>query len=88
QYEDQEEIRLKIQRSSQPVAKPVSAPQGGQPAIPQAAPSTTATPTKPAGWARGTGVSAGQIERPAPITLPPQTMEDRKRDPMLKDFYK
>lgn len=85
QYEDREEIRLKIQRSSQPVAKPVSAPQAGQPARLQAAP---ATPTRPAAPAQGTGVSAGQIERPAAINRPPQTMEDRKKDPMLKDFYK
>lgn len=85
QYEDQEEIRLKIQRSSQPVAKPVSAPQGGQPARPRAAPAIS---TQPAATAQGTGVSAGQVERPAPIILPPQTMEDRKIDPLLKDFYK
>ncbi|MHB1402306.1 MAG: hypothetical protein ACYCWB_07910 [Thiobacillus sp.] len=85
QYEDREEIRLKIQRSSQPVAKPVSAPQRGQPARPRAAP---VTPTQPAGTAQGTGVPAGPIERPAAITLPPQTVEDRKRDPLLKDFYK
>lgn len=85
QYEDREEIRLKIQRSAAPVAKPVSAPQGRQSARPRAAP---AIPTRPAGTAQGTGVSAGQIERPAPITLPPQTVEDRKRDPLMKDFYK
>lgn len=89
QYEDQEEIRLKIQRSVAPVAKPVaapvSAPQGGQPAKPQAA---QVIPTRPAGWASGKGVSAGQIERLPAITSPPQTIEDRKRDPMLKDFYK
>lgn len=81
QYEDREEIRLKIQRS----AAPVSAPQGRQSVRLQAAP---ATATPPAGSAQGAGVSAGQIERPAAITLPPQTVEDRKRDPLLKDFYK
>jgi type II secretory pathway component PulC len=89
QYEDREEIRLKIQRSAAPVAKPVSAPvsapQGGQPAKPQAAP---ATATQPAGTAQGAGVSAGRIERPAVINRPPQTMEDRKNNPLLKDFYK
>jgi len=85
QYEDREEIRLKIQRSSKPVAKPVSAPPAGQPARLQAAP---ATPTQPAGPAQGAGFSAGRIERPAAIILPPQTVEDRKRDPLLKDFYK
>ncbi len=85
QYEDREEIRLKIQRSSKPVAKPVSAPPAGQPARLQAAP---ATPTQPAGPAQGAGFSAGRIERPASIILPPQTVEDRKRDPLLKDFYK
>jgi len=63
QYEDREEIRLKIQRSSKPVAKPVSAPPAGQPARLQAAP---ATPTQPAGPAQGAGFSAGRIERPAP----------------------
>jgi len=87
QYEDREEIRLKIQPSSKPVARPVARPQGGQPTIPQGAPATS---TRPAGWAGGKGVSAGQVEKSAPILppSPPQTMEDRKRDPMLKDFYK
>lgn len=90
QYEDQEEIRLKIQRSAAPVAKPVSTLQRGQPAIPQAAPATS---TRPAGRAGSGGGPAGQIparqiERPAAIILPPQTVEDRKRDPLLKDFYK
>jgi len=93
QYEDREEIRLKIQRSPKPVAKPVAAPaaapvaapQGGQPARLQAAPASS---TQPAGTAQDTGVSAGRIERPAAIIPPPQTVEDRKRDPLLKDFYK
>lgn len=90
QYEDREEIRLKIQRSS----KPVSAPQGGQAARSQVAPVIS---RQPAGRAGSGGfpagqVPAGQIERPAaiipPPQTPPQTMEDRKRDPLLKDFYK
>lgn len=86
QYEDREEIRLKIQRS----AKPVAAPQGEQPAQSQAAQPQAARviPARPTGRAQGAGVSAGQIERPTAIIPPPQTMEDRKRDPMLKDFYK
>ncbi|MDP2057204.1 MAG: hypothetical protein Q8K35_05545, partial [Thiobacillus sp.] len=84
QYEDREEIRLKIQPSS----KPVSRPQGGQPAIPHAAPVISTQPGQPAGRAQGTGVSAGRIERPATIIPPPQTMEERARDPLLKDFYK
>jgi type II secretory pathway component PulC len=85
QYDDREEIRLKIQRSSKPVAKPVAAPQRGQPARLQAAP---ATPTRPAAPAQGASVPAGRIERPAAIIFPPQTVEDRKNDPLLKDFYK
>jgi hypothetical protein len=85
QYEDQEEIRLKIQRSSKPVSAPVSAPRGGPSARLQAAPATS---TRPAGTAQGAGVSAGRIEPLAPIIPPPQTVEDRKRDPLLKDFYK
>ena len=85
QYEDREEIRLKIQRSSTPAAKPVSAPQRGQPARFQAAPATS---TRPAAPAQGAGVPAGQIERPAAIIFPPQTVEDRKNDPLLKDFFK
>lgn len=81
QYEDQEEIRLRIQRSS----KPVAAPQGGRPAIQQGAPVIS---TWPAGRAQDVGAPAGRIERPASIVPPPQTMEERKRDPLLKDFYK
>ncbi len=81
QYEDSEEIQLKIQRSSRPAV----APQGRQPANQQAAPATS---QQTGGWGQGTGVPAGQVERPAPIAPPPQTMEERKRDLMLKDFYK
>jgi hypothetical protein len=88
QYEDREEIRLKIQRSP----KPVSAPEGGQAARSQAVPVISRQPEKPAGQA-GRGVPAGQvparqIERPAAIAPPSQTIEDRKRNPLLKDFYK
>ncbi|MFZ3175530.1 MAG: hypothetical protein WA146_11600 [Thiobacillus sp.] len=85
QYEDREEIRLKIQRSSKPVAAPVAAPPRGQPARFQAAPATSA---QPAGPVQGAGVPAGRVERPEPIIPPPQTMEERKSDPLLKDFYK
>ena len=90
QYEDREEIRLKIQRSSKPVATPVSAPQGGQPARLAGRPGSTEPAGRPASRVlrKPRAVSAGQIERPAAITRPPQTMEDRKRDPLLKDFYK
>jgi hypothetical protein len=86
QYDDREEIRLKIQRSS----KPVAAPQGGQSAISQTAPAIQARPIRPAGWAGGKGASSVQLESPAPMPSAslPQTMEDRKRDPMLKDFFK
>ena len=77
QYGDQEEIRLRIQRSP----KPVAAPQGGKPAIQQGAPVTSTRPVR-----RGRVVPAGQIESPASIVPPPQTMEERKTDPLLKDF--
>ncbi len=87
QYGDKEEIRLKIQ----PSPKPVSTPQGEQPAKLQGAPAAPRQPELPATWTRGQGASAGQIGKPAsipPPPQPPQTMEDRKLNPLMKDFYK
>jgi hypothetical protein len=94
QYEDQEEIRLKIQ----PSPKPAPTAPGAQPANPQAAP-TAATAARqmemPARWAKRQGAPAGRVEKPTAMPSPPQsirtapqTMEDRKNDPLLKDFYK
>jgi len=84
QYGDQEEIRLRIQRSPRPVA----APQGGQGARVQAAPAGSRPLLQPSGRVNTQGVSGGRVERPVPAIPPPQTMEERARDPLLKDFYK
>ena len=87
QYADSEEIRLKIQRSPKPVSKAVAAPPGEQHAKPEAA---QAIPQQavPSTGRKAKSTSTGSAERPIPMVKPPQTEEDRKRDPMLKDFYK
>lgn len=82
QYGDQEEIGLKLQRSPKSVAAPQSVLPGKLQAVP-------AQPGQPAGWTGGQRVAPVQVEnRPADPPPPPQTMEERARDPMLKDFYK
>lgn len=84
QYGDHEEIPLKLQRSPKPAAKPVLAVPG-QPAQPGAAlPAQGAAP--PAAWTPR-GITAAP-SRPAPEPSKPMTMEDRRKNPMLKDFYK
>jgi hypothetical protein len=103
QYEDQEEIRLKIQ----PSPKPAPAAPGAQPANPQAAaPTAPGQLELPARWAKRQGAAGqprpaampSQQEVPArpqripsaPQTIPsaPQTMEERRQNPLMKDFYK
>ena len=84
QYGDQEEVRLKIQRSP----KAAAAPQIVQPGKLQAVP---AQPGQPAGWTGGQQLVPGQVvSRPPPLSppSPPTTMEERARNPLLKDFYK
>ncbi len=109
QYDDREEVRLKIQASPKPVAAPQGAPQSEQPVKTQAVPAPSQRPKLPAEWAKGQDASARQADRPVAVpTTPqavpltpqavpltpqareagPQTMEDRKSNPMLKDFYK
>jgi len=96
QYEDQEEIRLKIQASP----KPAATPPGAQAAKPQAAANAPQQAEQPArraqllqgapGWQKpNTPLAPTRTIKPdSPLTTPPQTMEDRKRNPLLKDFYK
>jgi hypothetical protein len=92
QYTDREEIRLKIQRSPRPVA----APPVGQATNPRVSEDTPQQTVRPARRARVQGASAGQAGSsapapapvPVPVPAPPQTMEERKVDPVLKDFYK
>jgi hypothetical protein len=95
QYDDKEEIRLKIQPSPKPVVAPP--PQGNQPAQPQAAQAAQAALQRPsqrpqaARWANKQDASAGRVERREAIPPPPQlpqTMEERKNNPLMKDFYK
>lgn len=87
QYDDREEIRLKLQRSPKPAPTPTLTPQtgqaGGQHIVPAAS-------KQPGGWP----AAAGQAAAGAAGVMPPrapqaaQTMEDRKNNPLLKDFYK
>jgi len=88
QYEEREEIRLKIQPSPKPASKAVAAPPGGQPARPQAAQVVPEQAVRPSARWEAKGTSAGPAARPTPIATPPQTMEERKQNPLLKDFYK
>ncbi len=96
QYEDREELQLKTLRSPKPAAAPAGAPAGRAPAgaagtpAPAAA-AAPASPTAPAGWARRSPAAEAPVSRPIPPIRPPeppQTMEDRMRNPLMKDFYK
>lgn len=86
QYDDREELQLKTLRSPKPAVAPAGA-QAGTPA-----PAVSAAPAPPAGWVRRPGVVAPPVQQPIqqPIEppAPPQTIEDRKRNPLFKDFYK
>ena len=93
QYDDQEVIRLKIQPSPKPA--PATQPQAEQPAR-QAVP-TPQNRAEPASGAAKAPVAserrAGRAGRGGANPLPPPptmplTIEERKKDPMLKDFYK
>lgn len=87
QYDDREELRLRIQRS----AKPPAVPSQGQQAAPArslAIPAHAGQSERPGPRIRAGGAPAGRIDPPAPIVAPPQTVEDRARNPLLKDFYK
>jgi hypothetical protein len=84
QFEDREELKLKIQRSAKnnaavpaqkPVRQPAVAPTSGQFAQPVVRPRVEPS-------------SSARIEMPAPIVAPAQTVEDRAKNPLLKDFYK
>ena len=87
QYDDREEIRLKIQPSPKAAAQAKPAPAGGQAAASQATPATPAQTVRPSSRFEARGAAAAR-EVPQRAPSPPQTMEDRKTDPMLKDFYK
>lgn len=99
QYDDREEIRLKIQASPKPAATPPGA-QAAKPGVAAVMPDTRASkPEKastgapwpverPAARAKFQSGSARQADKPEPTPSPPTTMEDRKRDMLLKDFYK
>lgn len=84
QYNDKEEIRLKTLASS----KSTSTPVGGHLAKSPVAATSVVQPGFQPGRLRGQDNSSGRVERPAPIVVPPQTVEDRARDPLFKDFYK
>lgn len=92
QYDDREEIRLKIQASPKPAATPPgaqAAKPGAQAVKPQQA--TTGAPRqaeRPSGRAQFQGGSARQADRPKAPPAPPQTVEERKNNPLMKDFYK
>lgn len=99
QYDDKEEVRLKLQPSPKPAPAPQAAQvQGEQPATPQAAAAAAAAaaaqrpalrsklPTEGAKMMESSGakVERRRVEQP-PL---PQTIEERKNDPRFKDFYK
>jgi hypothetical protein len=90
QYDDHEEIRLKIQASPKPAAPPQAASQGEQPGTPQAAPAAQTRPAAAFGAVRAPAASEGRVERRRPTEQPPlpQSIEERKNDPRFKDFYK
>lgn len=84
QYGDHEEIALKLQRSPKPAPKPAVA---GQP--PAAAPAAAASGgTGAPAWTPRALPPAGATQRPPPEPAKPMTMQDRLKNPLLKDFYK
>lgn len=90
QYDDREEIRLKIQASP----KPAAAPQGEQPAKPQAAGAVAVPAASQRPSQRPTQLPAirmkESVEKRRVTEQPPlpQSIEERKNDPRFKDFYK
>lgn len=95
QYDDREEVRLKILPSPKAAAvpaggQPATGPAAGVPAL-RPAPAPRIAPARasqPAGWTGGQGATEAPVRAPIAPPSPPQTMEDRKRNPLLKDFYK
>jgi hypothetical protein len=87
QYDEREEIGLKIQPSPKAAAKAKPAAAGGQAPASQAAPATLPQTVRPSSRVEARGGAAAR-EVPERVPLPPQTMEDRKADPMMKDFFK
>lgn len=87
QHDDREEIRLKIQPSPKAAAKAKPTAVGGQAATPQETPVSPAQTVRPSSRFEARGAAAAR-EVPERVPPPPQTMEDRKTDPMLKDFFK
>ena len=99
QYGEREQLQLKIQPSPKPSpATTATAGRPGQPGTAQAVPGQTpraqvltprpswprtATPGQPSADA-----PAGAPQQPPPAARRPQTMEDRLRNPILRDFYK
>ncbi len=96
QYDDREELQLKTLRSAKPAAAPAGVQAGKTPAAADGAtaPAVSTTPARasaPAGWTRRPGggeAPSFQPVQPIPPPAPPQTMEGRMRNPLLKDFYK
>jgi hypothetical protein len=92
QYDDREEIRLKIQASPKPAAAPQTASQGEQPAKNPAISATSSQPQPALGKVKAQGAlqsrnrrSRDQEQDQPPL---PQSIEERKNDPKFKDFYK
>jgi hypothetical protein len=91
QYDEREELQLKTLRSPKPAVPPAGAPAGKAPsAAPEGAavPAEAARAVVPPGWGRKSSGSETPPSRPIQPPAPPQTIEDRKRNPLLKDFYK
>lgn len=84
QYGDQEEVRLKIQ----PSPKGATPPRVVAPGTLRTAPAPQAAPAQPGGWAPAPSGAVARPPQPEAPPPPPQTMQDRARNPMLRDFYK
>lgn len=84
QYDDREELKLKIQRSAKStVAAPVQKP-AKLPVV-----STISSQSLPPIERAPVGASpSARMDVPVPIVVPAQTIEDRAKSPLFKDFYK
>lgn len=93
QYDDREEVRLKIQPSPRPAAAQ-AAGQPGKAVAGRGTPAQGTASVAPTRVVQPGGLSGRQeaVEAPVPRPLAPpaqrQTIEERKRNPMLKNFYK
>lgn len=83
QYDDREELKLKIQRSAKNIVTTQGAKAGSAPVIPSiSSPAVQTAERTPARVSPSV-----RMEPLAPIVIPPQTVEDRAKNPLFKDFF-